>query len=368
MNATAEPASRAGRSGPALGGAWWVLLLAGAFVAAATVWRVHDMLGARGSHAVGDGRHPETYGFALTPCLVPRGDLAACGLPRDGLPVLDDPPLFTVAQADSLARGRQGKYLVAGDRVIGVELRGRARAYPLRVLNWHEIVNDTLGGRAIAVTYSPLCDAAVVFDREVRGAGLVSFGHSGLLYNSDLLMYDRREGHAGESLWSQLAARAVTGPAAAESLRLAIVPSALARWGDWKSGHPSTSVLARDPARAERYNRDPYSNYYGSDELRFPVHPLPPRDQMPWKTPCLALRGSASWRLFPLPLIRSRAGERGIWRTSWDGRDLAIACSDDPLSASLAADGPEDAAAPAAIHCFWFAWYATHPGPYEVAR
>jgi hypothetical protein len=187
------------------------------------------------------------------------------------------------ADVDRLNREHRGKFLVPHDRVIALEVGGEARAYPLGTMQWHEIVNDTLGGVPIAVTYSPLCDSALVFDRRVGGETL-EFGVSGLLYNSNLLMYDRRpeapgaHPSTGESLWSQFPGVALAGPAAKTGARLAVLPCAVMHWEDWLAAHPRTTVLARVPGRERLYAREPYSTYFASEELKFPVHPPPPED------------------------------------------------------------------------------------------
>lgn len=190
-----------------------MLVVALLLVSAVFLWRITSM---RRSHtpALGDGRNPQTYGFDLANFTGARDLLVASGLPRDGMPVLDLPPVWDRSVVDSLAGKGRAKYLVSGDRVIGVEIGGRTRAYPLILLNWHEVVNDTLGGAPILVTYNPLCDAAVVYDRRLDGASPALFGHSGLLYNSDALLYDRGSGAGGASLWVQLTGEAVSGPAA----------------------------------------------------------------------------------------------------------------------------------------------------------
>jgi hypothetical protein len=229
-----------------------------------------------GGPRVGDGKDPATYGFDLTTTLVPRGEIVASGMSKNGLKAMDLPALITADALEPIRRERKSAYLVSGDRVIGVEIEGRARAYPIRVMNWHEVVNDTLGGRAIAVTYSPLCDAVVVFDRDVEGETL-RFGVSGLLYNSNTLMYDARPAGSKESLWSQLQFRAVVGPAAAAGESLKIVPSYLGVWSDWLRRHPATTILAPEGKEMfERYKVDVYGTYFDSPRLRFPVRPLPP--------------------------------------------------------------------------------------------
>jgi hypothetical protein len=278
------------------------------------------------SRAVGDGVHVESYGFDLSALKVPRSGLAASNLAKDGLPTLDDPAAMPGRDVATAFRGRR-KYLVDADPVIGVVLGGEARAYPLRLLNWHEVVNDVLGGRAIAVTYNPLSDGTAVFDRTVSGETL-RFGVSGLLYDSNLLLYDRRPGGHGESLWSQLLAEAVAGPAAVRGAELPILPCLRTTWGAWLKHHPATSVLRPDPALLERYRRDPYGNYAVTGKPRFPADPMPPRD--------------GSWK----PMARVQA-----WRAS-PAQPWQVG-----LLEETGAEGSGET-----LYAFWFAWYATHDG------
>ncbi len=289
----------------------WLVLLATALCAAVIVQHVVPVLRSGGSRARGDGRDPATYGFDLTTCFVDRATLVGGGLPRDGLPVLDLPALMTAAAVDSLNEAMRGKYLVPSDRVLGLVVGGVARAYPLRVLCWHEVVNDTLGGAPVAVAYNPLADSAAAFAR-AAGADTLAFGISGLLWNSCHLLYDRRQERGGESLWSPLLGRAVAGPAAAAGRCLIGLPLAVVRWDDWRAAHPATTVLFPGEPFRERYRRNPYSVYYGDDRLRFPAAPLP------------AVRADASGRERRLkePLVAVTVGDS---TRSWLLRDLAVA-------------------------------------------
>ena len=168
----------------------WLLLLMAILVLAVVAWRVVPLLGTS-SRAIGDGLHVESYGFSMAGLNVPRELVVAAGFPKDGMPALVDPAAMPGTGVVPLNESRRGKYVVTSDRVVGVILGGEARAYPVRLLNWHEVINDTLGGIPIAVTYHPLCDSVVVFDRRVDGETL-EFGVSGLLFNSNQLLFDRR--------------------------------------------------------------------------------------------------------------------------------------------------------------------------------
>ena len=130
-------------------------------------------------------------GFDLSDATIPRDELVPGGPPRDGIPAIDRPQFVKPSEVN---------FLRDEDRVLSVKIDNEVRAYPLRILNWHEIVNDQIGDQAVGVTYCPLSGAGIVFDRRVNGRK-PSFGVSGLLYQSDLVMYDRDT----ESLWPQLA-------------------------------------------------------------------------------------------------------------------------------------------------------------------
>jgi len=331
----------------------WILLAALAMTGAVFAFHVATILGSR-SHAQGDGRHAASYGFDLAATAVPAQEIVASGMPKDGLPALVDPAVWTLADAGG-ASAKRSKFLVPSDRVIGISLGGSARAYPLRLLVWHEIVNDTLDGRPIAITYNPLCDSAAVFDR--AGSPPVVFGVSGLLYQSNLLMFDRRPGGKGESLWSQLLFRPVAGPAVRGGSGLSPLACSVVTWADWRAAHPATTVLAPDPRLGQQYKRDPYSSYFGSDLLRYPVRPLPPPERGPWKTPVIALSLDGVWHAFPFPALSARADAGGRWSTNIGNVPLDFRIRRDyPQTVEVSSPGRSMPT----VYAFLFAWTATH--------
>jgi hypothetical protein len=328
----------------------WLVLLACSLVVILIVWWVLPLVRSS-SRAVGDGRTVESYGFDLSGGLVPLDRLAAAGFPKNGLPTLDAPAVMPAAEVAAFNEIHRGKYLVPDDLVIGVEIAGETRAYPVRVLNWHEVVNDTLGGVPIAVTYHPLCDSAVVFDRRLDGE-TVEFGVSGLLYNSNLLMYDRRSGPAGESLWSQLQARAVTGPAARAGSTLTVLPASLLRWEHWRYRHPRTTTLRPDEHLLKRYQRNPYGSYLMSRKLRFPVEPMPEGDGIdPMSRVVVVEAGGERW-IRPV----AAAGGPPVLVEEVFGMSVRMDLTEPPFSVLITGDG--DAST---FHGRWFAWYSQHP-------
>jgi hypothetical protein len=192
-------------------------------------------------------------------------EILSGGPPKDGIPSIDNPAFLPVSQITDL-----------GDRepVIGLEIAGEARAYPLRILMWHEIVNDTVGGRPVTVTYCPLCNAALVFDRMIDGAP-DTFGTTGKLRNSDLVMYDRKT----ESWWQQFTGEAIAGEKTGTKLQM--VPSRLESWELFKARYPDGQVLVPNNSGMRNYGSNPYRGYDTNDrpflfagELPQDIHPM----------------------------------------------------------------------------------------------
>ena len=340
-----------------------LLLVAVAIALAYAAW--HPLrLDKQGATTVGDGRTVESYGFDLSTALVPADDIVASGLGKDKLRALDDPAVMPVVGVAEFNAAHNGKYLVSDDRVVGVAIGDQARAYPLRVLNWHEVVNDTLAGVPIAVTYHPLCDSVVVFDRRV-GEQTLRFGVSGLLLDSNILMFDRQD-EGDESLWSQLGARAIAGPAAAEARNLDVLPASIAGWQDWAEAHPQTTVLDPDEELYNRYRGNPYGSYYLAGKPRFPVDPLPPDDGLPWMTRVLVIQNETRERVLSL----RRADLDNLPQAAQSlGAEVRVAHSENARgmgdgTPSLLIEAQEGTRT---YHSLWFAWYAAHPGSARAA-
>jgi hypothetical protein len=168
---------------------------------------------------------------------------------RDAIPPIDDPRFESVEDADQWLEDREPVALL--------ELNGEARAYPLRILTWHEIVNDVVAGTAVAVTFCPLCNSAVGFNRTVDGQAL-RFGVSGLLRKSDLVMWD----DATVSLWQQITGEAIVGEMTGRQLEM--IPTPLISWGQFKERFPQGLVLSRDTGFARQYGVNPYQGYDSS--------------------------------------------------------------------------------------------------------
>jgi hypothetical protein len=189
----------------------------------------------------------------LPSAAVPLDELRSGGPPPDGIPPIDDPKFVAAGDVDFLAEN---------EPVMAVDIDGDARAYPVQILIWHEIVNDTVGGVPVAVTYCPLCNSAVAYDRRVAGR-VLRFGTSGLLWNSALVMWDRQT----ETLWSHFTGEAIVGVLTGTELET--FPVATVPWGVWRDAHPGGLVLSRDTGFDRSYGSNPYPGYDDVNSLPF---------------------------------------------------------------------------------------------------
>jgi hypothetical protein len=176
-----------------------------------------------------------------TPLRIRPEEILWGGVKLDGIPSLDDPPRVEATATRELEER---------ERIFGVSLGGEHRAYPLRYLSWHEMLNDVVGGEPVTVSYCTLCGSGLAFSAKAPDGGRRTFGTSGLLYRSNKLMLDRET----KTLWSQMTGEAVLGPLAAKPERLAILPMTLTTWGEWRTLHPDTTVLQLDARYGARWN------------------------------------------------------------------------------------------------------------------
>lgn len=276
-------------------------------------------------------------GFDLQDAVIPVDQILSGGPPRDGIPSIDDPKFVETTDAD---------FLNNEDRVLGVFYNEIAKAYPIRIMNWHEIVNDYFGNDAVVVTYCPLCGSGVAYSADIAGVSR-TFGVSGMLYNSDVLLYDRQS----ESLWSQLMNQAVSGPLKGKKLN----PIALSHtsWEDWKNRYPKTVVLSTKTGYRREYSRDPYQGYVEVNRTMFPVSHED--NQYYAKETVLGLEVFEKFKAYPFSELEKTSGMVG---EKFGGIDVTVKYDKKQKSAIvLDSEGNE---IPSTV-LFWFAWIAFHP-------
>ncbi|MEP7281315.1 MAG: DUF3179 domain-containing protein [Rubrivivax sp.] len=282
----------------------------------------------------------DTNGFDVGNASVPLSAIQRGGPPKDGIPAIDQPKFVGADQAG---------FLKDGDRVLGLVLGGEPRAYPVRILNWHEVVNDRFGKRAVLVSYCPLCGTGMAFEAsDVAGDG--RFGVSGLLYNSDVLLYDR----ATHSLWSQIIATAISGPR--KGARLQALPMTHTTWADWRRRHPKTRVLSDDTGFGRDYDRDPYAAYANVPQLMFDVAHRD--DRFPTKEWVLGIEVDGVAKAYPFSRLARAVNAHGELADRVNGKTVHIRF--DAGSGSAEAFDAQRRALPATM-AYWFAWVAFHP-------
>ena len=173
-------------------------------------------------------------------------DITSGGPPKDGIPPIDDPHFVSIAEADDWLENREP--------VVILSIEGQTKAYPIQILMWHEIVNDEVGGTPVSVTFCPLCNTALTFDRRFDGR-ILDFGTTGMLRHSDLVMYDRQT----ESWWQQATGEGIVGTYAGR--QLLFLSSPLVSWAQFKQEYPEGIVLSRTTGFSRDYGRNPYVRY-----------------------------------------------------------------------------------------------------------
>lgn len=275
--------------------------------------------------------------FQIDGALVPTNEIRKGGPPRDGIPALDM-PRFVAA--------RDATYLRDKDRVLGASLNGASRAYPIRILNYHEIVNDVIEGEAVVITYCPLCGSGTMFLSTIDDRHF-EFGVSGLLYNSDVLMYDRET----NSLWSQLMSQAISGRM--RGTRLQQLPVSHTSWREWKSRYPETEVLSNDTGYRRNYRVNPYPNYGSDGRLYFPVSHS--SNEYRRKEAVMGFEVDGKFKAYPFKELRKSALS---FDDEFSGTSIRVEFDNENETARILDESGNEL--PTTI-AYWFAWYAFHP-------
>ena len=276
-------------------------------------------------------------GFDLSNASIPESEILHGGPPRDGIPAIDK-PVFVAADA--------AVFLHPEQRVLGVVRNGIAKAYPISILNWHEIVNDQFGEEGIVVTFCPLCGTGMAFTADINGQRR-SFGVSGLLYNSDVLLYDR----GTESLWSQLLMEAVSGPM--RGTRLTFIPTTHTTWADWRKRHPDTLVLSTETGYSRNYQRDPYMGYERSDQTFFPVPGASKRFHAKEFVIGIAVDGAV--KAYPFSEL---ARAQTPFQDTLGGQPVTIEYDDEHRTGRVLDTTGQELPS---VMAYWFAWSAFYP-------
>ena len=290
-------------------------------------------------------------GFDLSNSLIDKKDIVQGGPPRDGIPAISQPNYVAADDAS---------FLRADDIVLGFSINGSAFAYPRHIMNWHELVNDKVEGQAFVISYCPLCGSGMAFSADV-GSDHLTFGVSGLLYNNDLIFYDRQT----ESLWSQIERRSISGPKVGSKLQQLYLEHTT--WQDWRSKHPDTRVLSESQGFKRNYRHDPYTGYDTSSQVFFKTLRDAP-DDFHSKEKVLGIVIGDSAKAYPFSELKKNGQQ--AFEDQLGGVKYQVVWNESAGSATLksaegATDNSSEPLTPTVA--FWFAWYNFHPNT-EVFR
>ncbi len=273
--------------------------------------------------------------------------LVGGGPPKDGIPSIDDPKFETASEAS--------KWMRDSDVVFGIVHKGEARAYPQRILVWHEMVNEKIAGDPLLITYCPLCQSSIAYERKVKlpdGSRVeVEFGISGKLYNSNLVMYSRTNDKVKtESLWTQLGGKAIVGDFTGQKLTKVVLDTIT--WKNWKASHPKTKVLSRDTGFARDYDNDPYGSYYTEGGT---IAPLENEDDRLFaKAIVLGIEVGDKTKAYPEEELKKTPK----FTDTFAGKRIEIIRNSD---GSVRMKNLTDNKEIIPEYGFWFAWAAFHP-------
>jgi len=277
--------------------------------------------------------------FDMSNAIIDTDELLAPGVPKDGIPALTDPETAPAASAE---------FPGLTDRVVSVAIGDEAVAYPIKILNWHEAVNDTVGGVPIVVTYCPLCDSAAAADRRVTtkdGETLtLEFGISGFLYNSNMVMYDQ----TSMGIWSQVYLRAMTGPLAGTRLRT--VPIRVEPFARFIAAHPTGRVMTTNTGHNRPYDRNPYAGYFADGERVF--HDFHWRDDLPVKTLGAGVLAGDDAVFVTKAALEAHGGSMTV---PTPRGDVAVTLTDAGFAFDAVPEGVD------VMQVFWHSWSAFHP-------
>jgi hypothetical protein len=222
---------------------------------------------------------------------VPYDEILSGGPPKDGIPAIDDPQFVSVVDAK--------EWLQENEPVVLVVVNNDARAYPIQILMWHEIVNDTVGGKPLVVSFCPLCNTAISFERTVNDQ-VLDFGTTGRLRFSNLIMYDRQT----ETWWQQATGDAIVG--ALTGTKLPFYPATIISWMDFKDQYPQGKVLSRETGYSRAYGSNPYIGYDDINSSPFLFQGYPTPGQLPPMARVLTVEINGEEVAYPYDVLSSK--------------------------------------------------------------
>lgn len=259
------------------------------------------------------------------------------GPPKDGIPSIDDPKFVSLEEAD--------EWIQDNELVLALIYKEEKRVYPLQILVWHEIVNDKIEDYPILITYCPLCGSGIAYERRINGEE-VEFGTSGKLYNSNLVMYDRKT----DTYWTQIDGIAIVGELTGMELKEISIDTVV--WRDWKKEHPDSKVLSKETGHIRAYGVDPYGSYYEDSNLFFPVENEDNRIHP--KTVIFGIEVNEKFKAYKEEDLKKEK----VIEDNFNDVNIKLELDNAGIVKITNLDSGEEIVKE---RDFWFAWYAFHP-------
>jgi hypothetical protein len=301
--------------------------------------------------APGDGKNVKSYGFDLSNLQLEEDTLTPAMQHRDMSPVLTNPTMYTVDELATVNNTKRNPFLVDSDLIVGISLGGETRAYPLHILNLHEVINDTIGGIPVVVYWNWPSGHIAVFERTIDNKEM-QFGISGLSGNGSMLLYRKTDTVGDEQLFSAILGQSVTG----SELHFKPIAHEVTSWESWFRRHPDTESIAPNAGFKKRYRKGDPRTYFLNDTIYFPVQPMPEDSTHP-KTPIIAVQTNVGYEVFSIQSLYDESQD-GKVTLQVDGQPITFLVDTPPLFAvaqdELGNTLPSERA-------LWFTWYANHP-------
>ena len=269
--------------------------------------------------------------------LVDPAKITGGGPPKDGIPSIDEPKFVSVQDADD--------WIDDNELVLILEYKGITRIYPLQIMVWHEIVNDTIAKDPILITYCPLCGSGIAYKREINGEA-VEFGTSGKLYNSNLVMYDRKT----DTYWSQIDGKAIIGELTGQELEEISIDTVV--WSEWRASFDEAEVLSQDTGFRRQYGKDPYGSYYEDSFIWFPVEGQD--DRIHPKTVIFGIEINGQYKAYKEDDLK----ELTVINDTFAGKKIKVKRDKSGIVRVSDAITNKEIVKERG---FWFSWYAFHP-------
>ena len=341
-----------------LRGGGWVLVLMAFVTFGIVCWAISPAVLRLVYPAPGDGETIDSYQFDMSNLILEEKTLVPAMQHRDMSPVLIDPEILSVEELAEKNTAQRNQFLVSGDLVVGITVGDETRAYPLHVLNLHEVVNDTIGGLPILVYWNWPSGHVAVFERTIEGK-VQAFGLSGLSGNGSMLLYEKAEEVGGEQLFSAMLGQSITG----EHIAFKQVAHEVTSWESWFARNPGTTSLAPVEGFKKRYRKGDPRIYFLNDTIYFPVRPMP-EDSINPKTPVIAVQTSKGHAVYSIQALYDASTDGKITLHN-EGQPITFLVDAPPLCA-VAYDANGNTIP--TQRALWFTWYANHPNAVLVSE